>query len=58
MAFAELATHGWSRAVGEFSIRHQITGAGAWTASFVLMAVSICTRSPSVLHTCALRSAA
>ncbi len=41
IAFAEWATHSGARAVGEFSIRHQITGADAWTAAFVLMAVAM-----------------
>jgi hypothetical protein len=38
VAFAEWATHSGARAVGEFSMRHQIDGAAAWTAAFVLMA--------------------
>jgi len=41
VAFAEWATHTGARAVGEFSARHQITGADAWTAAFVLMAVAM-----------------
>lgn len=41
VAFAEWATHGGSRAVAEFSIRHQITGADAWTSAFVLMALAM-----------------
>ena len=40
-AFAESATHTGARTVGEFSVRHQITGADAWTAAFVLMAVAM-----------------
>jgi hypothetical protein len=39
IAFAELATHAWGPAVARFSIAHQITGADAWRASFVLMAL-------------------
>lgn len=39
--FAEWATHGGARPVGEFSMRHQITGADAWTAAFVLMALAM-----------------
>ena len=39
--FAEWATHGGARAVGEFSVRHGITGADAWTAAFVLMALGM-----------------
>jgi hypothetical protein len=41
IAFAELATHSWGPAVGRFSIAHQITGADAWRAAFVLMALSM-----------------
>lgn len=41
VAFAEWATHTGARTVGEFSVRHQITGADAWTAAFVLMAVAM-----------------
>lgn len=39
MLFAQWATHGGARTIAEFSMRHQITGADAWTAGFVLMAV-------------------
>lgn len=41
MLFAELATHGWAQQVGRFSYEHQITGADAWRAAFVLMALSM-----------------
>ena len=41
VAFAEWATHTGSRTIGEFSMRHQITGADAWTATFVLMALAM-----------------
>lgn len=41
VAFAQWATHSGSRTVGEFSITHQITGADAWTAAFVLMALAM-----------------
>ena len=41
IAFAELATHSWGPAVGRFSIAHQITGADAWRAAFVLMALAM-----------------
>ena len=37
--FAQWATHSGAATVGEFSLRHQITGADAWTAAFVLMAL-------------------
>jgi hypothetical protein len=41
IAFAYSAT-GWaSRSVGEFSVAQQITGAAAWTAAFVLMALAM-----------------
>jgi hypothetical protein len=39
IAFAELATHAWGPAVARFSMAHQITGADAWRAAFVLMAL-------------------
>jgi hypothetical protein len=41
IAFAELATHSWGPAVARFSIAHQITGADAWRAAFVLMALAM-----------------
>jgi hypothetical protein len=41
VAFAEWATHGGARAVGEFSLRHDITGAAAWTGTFVLLALTM-----------------
>lgn len=41
MLFAQWATHSGARAVGEFSMRHQITGADAWTDAFVLMALTM-----------------
>ncbi|MCB0905798.1 MAG: hypothetical protein KDB63_01620 [Nocardioidaceae bacterium] len=41
VAFAEWATHSGAQAVGEFSMRHQITGADAWTAAFVLMSLAM-----------------
>lgn len=43
--FAQWATHSGARTVGAFSMRHQITGADAWTADFVLMALAmVCAR--------------
>jgi hypothetical protein len=39
--FAEWATGAGSRAVGRFSVEHLITGADAWTAAFVLMALAM-----------------
>ncbi|GEM85718.1 hypothetical protein [Meiothermus granaticius] len=41
MLFAELATHAWASQVGRFSYEHGITGAEAWRAAFVLMALSM-----------------
>ena len=41
MLFAQWATHDGARTIGEFSMRHQITGADAWTAAFVLMALTM-----------------
>ena len=41
VAFAEWATHTGSQTIGEFSMRHQITGADAWTCAFVLMALAM-----------------
>ena len=39
--FAYGADHWFGREIGEFSMTHQITGADAWTAAFVLMALSM-----------------
>jgi hypothetical protein len=39
--FAYGAEHWFARSIGEFSMRHQITGADAWTCAFVLMALSM-----------------
>jgi hypothetical protein len=41
VAFAEWATHSGAQTIGAFSVRHQITGADAWTAAFVLMALTM-----------------
>lgn len=41
MLFAQWATHDGARTIGEFSMRHHITGADAWTAAFVLMALTM-----------------
>ncbi|KRE62980.1 hypothetical protein [Nostocoides sp. Soil756] len=41
MLFAQWATHDGARTIGEFSMRHQITGADAWTTAFVLMALTM-----------------
>ena len=51
VAFAYSAT-GWAaREVGEFSMRHQVTGAHAWTAAFVLMALVMVTTRVAVTAT-------
>ncbi|MGZ6269532.1 MAG: hypothetical protein ACXWMU_03035, partial [Candidatus Limnocylindrales bacterium] len=41
IAFAEWATGAGARAVGQFSRDNLITGADAWTAAFVLMALAM-----------------
>lgn len=41
MLFAYGADHWFSRAIGQFSRDHAITGADAWTAAFILMALSM-----------------
>jgi hypothetical protein len=41
IAFAEWANGPGGRTIGEFSMRHEITGADAWTAAFVLMALAM-----------------
>jgi hypothetical protein len=41
LAFAWAATHGWQHQVAQFSVRHAITSSAAWTAAFVLMAISM-----------------
>jgi hypothetical protein len=39
--FSYGATHWFPQAITAFSIDHRITGAGAWTAAFVLMALTM-----------------
>jgi hypothetical protein len=39
--FAYGADHWFGRAIGGFSMRHSITGADAWTAAFILMALAM-----------------
>ncbi|MCB0894983.1 MAG: hypothetical protein H6529_15360 [Nocardioides sp.] len=41
VAFAEWASHSGAMTIGRFSMRHHITGADAWTAAFVLMALAM-----------------
>jgi hypothetical protein len=41
MLFAYGAQHWYGRAIGGFSRSYQITGSGAWTAAFVLMALAM-----------------
>jgi len=40
-AFAYGAGHWFPRAIGEFSLTHQITGGDAWTAAFILMSLAM-----------------
>lgn len=41
IAFAYGANHLWLQPIGRFSSEHQITGAAAWRAAFVLMALAM-----------------
>jgi hypothetical protein len=41
LAFAWAASNLWSHQVAQFSLQHAITGSAAWTAAFVLMALSM-----------------
>src|SRR6476620_10562381 len=41
IAFAQWATGPGSRTIGEFAMQHHISGADAWTAAFVLMALTM-----------------
>jgi hypothetical protein len=41
LAFAWAASNLWTHQVMQFSIQHAITGSDAWTAAFVLMALSM-----------------
>jgi DDE_Tnp_1-associated len=41
LAFAWAASNLWSHQVMQFSVQHAITGSVAWTAAFVLMALSM-----------------
>ncbi len=41
MLFAYGADHWFSRSIARFSFQHGITGADAWTATFVLMALAM-----------------
>lgn len=43
MLFAQWATHSGARIVSEFSLRHQISGADAWAAGFIVMALTMVT---------------
>jgi hypothetical protein len=40
MAFAFATSHGLGPAVAGFSVAHQITGADAWVAALVMMALA------------------
>jgi len=50
MAFAYAAGHGLAPAVHRFSIAHSITGAAAWVAALILMALADVTTRLVVLH--------
>jgi len=39
--FAYGADHWFGQAIGQFSMTHEITGADAWTAAFILMSLSM-----------------
>jgi hypothetical protein len=41
MVFAYGADHWFPAAIGRFSMTHQITGADAWTAAFILLSLSM-----------------
>lgn len=41
LAFAWVATNLWPHQVMQFSVQHAITSSAAWTAAFVLMALSM-----------------
>jgi hypothetical protein len=41
LAFAWAASNLWSHQVAQFSFQHAISGSAAWTAAFVLMALSM-----------------
>ncbi len=41
LAFAWGASNLWGRQVMQFSVQHSITGSAAWTAAFILMALSM-----------------
>jgi hypothetical protein len=41
LAFAWAATNLWTHQIEQFSLQHEITGNAAWTAAFVLMALSM-----------------
>ena len=44
MLFAYGAEHWFPAAIGRFSMTHQITGADAWTAAFILLSLPWCSR--------------
>lgn len=49
LAFGFAASGPWRAAVGQFSVAHQITGAAAWTAAFILMAIAMVGARTAVL---------
>src|SRR4051812_44077264 len=54
--FAYGAEHWFSRDIAAFSVRHQITGADAWTAALVLMALAMVLARVAVTATLLARS--
>lgn len=58
MGFVYAANHGAGSAITRFSAAHHITGASAWTAALVLMAIAEATTRLAVLHLRARRVAA
>jgi len=51
LAFAYGSGHGLGPSIARFSIQHSITGASAWVAALVLMALADVTARTLVLHT-------
>lgn len=57
LAFAYGSDHGLGPSIARFSIQHSITGASAWVAALVLMALADVTARTLILHGRALRLA-
>lgn len=56
MVFAYSADHWFGASIARFSVTHQITGAAAWTAPFVLMAPTMILSRVAVTAVVAARS--